>query len=89
MQEGIHPTYVPTTVTCSCGNSFVTRSTRKELKVDICSACHPFFTGKLKYIDTAGRIEKFQNKFAAGSYTSAQKPKAVKKKKPVAAGDEA
>jgi large subunit ribosomal protein L31 len=88
MQEGIHPTYIPTTVTCSCGNSFVTRSTRKELKVDICSACHPFFTGKLKYIDTAGRIEKFQNKFAAGSYTSAQKPKAVKKKKPASVGDE-
>jgi large subunit ribosomal protein L31 len=89
MKDGIHPQYITTTVTCSCGNSFVTRSTRKELKVDICSACHPFFTGKLKYIDTAGRIEKFQNKFAAGSYTSAQKPKAVKKKKAAPVGEEA
>ena len=66
MKDGIHPAYVTTTVTCSCGNTFKTRSTKKELKVDICSACHPFFTGKLKYIDTAGRIEKFQSKFAAG-----------------------
>jgi len=63
MKEGIHPTYVTTNVHCSCGNTFTTRSTKKELKVDICSACHPFFTGKLKYIDTAGRIEKFQTKF--------------------------
>lgn len=91
MKEGIHPNYVTTTVTCSCGNSFTTRSTRKDLKVDICSACHPFFTGKLKYIDTAGRIEKFQNKFAAGTYTSIQKPAAKpKKRKAIApAGEEA
>ena len=76
MKDGIHPNYVETAVTCSCGNTFKTRSTRKELKVDICSACHPFFTGKLKYIDTAGRIEKFQSKFAAGTYNSIQKPAA-------------
>ena len=87
MKEGIHPTYITTAVTCSCGNTFTTRSTKKELKVDICSACHPFFTGKLKYIDTAGRIEKFQTKFAAGSYTSAQKP--TKKKKPAPVVEEA
>ncbi|MBM4001863.1 MAG: 50S ribosomal protein L31 [Planctomycetes bacterium] len=79
MQDGIHPPYFETTVTCGCGNTFKTRSTKKELRVDICQACHPFFTGKLKYIDTAGRIEKFQNKFAAGSYSSIQPPK---KKKP-------
>lgn len=78
MQEGIHPPYHDTVVSCGCGNTFKTRSTRKELKVDICEACHPFFTGRLKFIDTAGRIEKFQNKFAAGSY-GAQKP--AKKKK--------
>jgi len=89
MKEGIHPTYVTTAVHCSCGNTFTTRSTRKELKVDICSACHPFFTGKLKYIDTAGRIEKFQTKFAAGTYNSVQKPPAKpKKKKAAAVGDE-
>ena len=80
MKEGIHPQYVETAVSCGCGNSFKTRSTRKELKVDICEACHPFFTGRLKYVDTAGRIEKFQNKFAAGTYASLQKPGAKKKK---------
>jgi large subunit ribosomal protein L31 len=83
MKDSIHPAYFEVVVTCSCGNSFTTRSTKKELKVDICSACHPFFTGKLKYVDTAGRIEKFQSKFAAGSYSSLQAPK--KKKKPAAA----
>jgi large subunit ribosomal protein L31 len=81
MKEGAHPDYMDTTVHCGCGNTFVTRSTRKELKVDICSACHPFYTGKLKYIDTAGRIERFQNKFAAGTYNSVQKPAAKTKKK--------
>jgi large subunit ribosomal protein L31 len=70
MKEGIHPKYVETKVTCGCGNSFTTRSTRPELKVDICNACHPFYTGKLKYVDTAGRIEKFQKKFAGTGYPS-------------------
>jgi large subunit ribosomal protein L31 len=90
MKDGIHPNYVEAVVTCSCGNTFKTRATRRELKIDICSACHPFFTGKLKYIDTAGRIEKFQSKFAAGTYTSAQKPaKGVKKRKVAPAAEEA
>jgi large subunit ribosomal protein L31 len=80
MKEGIHPTYFETVVTCGCGNTFKTRSTRKELKVDICNMCHPFFTGRLKYIDTAGRIEKFQSKFAAGSYASLQQRKPKKPK---------
>ncbi|MCO6453892.1 MAG: 50S ribosomal protein L31 [Pirellulaceae bacterium] len=79
MKDGIHPKYQDTVVTCGCGNTFKTRSTRPELKIDICSSCHPFYTGKLKYVDTAGRIEKFQSKFAAGSYASLQKP--AKKKK--------
>lgn len=83
MKDGIHPGYSEVVVTCTCGNSFTTRSTKKELKVDICSGCHPFFTGKLKYVDTAGRIEKFQSKFAAGSYSSLQ-PTTKKKKKPAA-----
>ncbi len=80
MKEGIHPEYYQTKVTCGCGNSFVTGGTRKELKVDICSACHPFYSGKLKFVDTAGRIEKFQNKFSQGNYASLQTAK--KKKKP-------
>lgn len=80
MKDNIHPEYFETVVRCGCGATFKTRSTRKELKVDICSSCHPFYTGKLKYVDTAGRIEKFQNKFAAGGYASLQ-GKATKKKK--------
>ena len=79
MKADIHPNYQETTVTCGCGSSFTTRSTRKELKLDICSECHPFFTGKLKYVDTAGRIEKFQNKFAAGTYASLSNKKAPAK----------
>lgn len=80
MKKEVHPEYIETAVSCGCGNAFTTRSTRKELKVDICSSCHPFYTGKLKYVDTAGRIEKFKNKFSAGNYASLQKPK--KKGKP-------
>jgi len=63
MKKGIHPAYHEVTVTCACGNTFKTRSTKKELKVEICSACHPFFTGKQKFVDTAGRIEKFTRKY--------------------------
>ncbi len=81
MRDGIHPKYQEATVTCGCGNTFVTRSVRPELKIDICSACHPFYTGKLKYVDTAGRIDKFQKKFAAGTYASLQKKKSAKKAK--------
>jgi large subunit ribosomal protein L31 len=64
MKEGIHPDYQLSNVACACGNKFQTRSTLKEIKVEICSNCHPFFTGKQKLIDTAGRIEKFQKKYA-------------------------
>ncbi len=81
MKDGIHPRYQETTVTCGCGSSFVTRSTLPELKVDICSDCHPFYTGKLKYVDAAGRIDKFQKKFAAGTYASLQPNKKGAKKK--------
>jgi large subunit ribosomal protein L31 len=80
MQADIHPQYYVTQVSCGCGNSFTTRSTRKELKVDICSACHPFYTGKLKFVDTAGRIEKFKTKFANAGYASLQGNKAGGKK---------
>lgn len=78
MKDGIHPAYYETVVRCGCGETFKTRSTKKELKVDICSACHPFYTGKLKYVDTAGRIEKFQAKFEAGAYASLQQKKKKK-----------
>jgi large subunit ribosomal protein L31 len=75
MKKDIHPDYFITKVTCGCGNSFNTRSTRKELKVDICNVCHPFYTGKLKYVDTTGRIEKFKNKLAASGIASLQRGK--------------
>ena len=63
MKAKIHPEYIEATVTCGCGNKFVTRSTKKTIMVEICSACHPFFTGKMKFVDTAGRIEKFKKKY--------------------------
>ena len=87
MKDGIHPEYLDTTVTCGCGNAFQTRSTYKPkeegegLKVDVCSNCHPFYTGKLKFIDTAGRIEKFKTKFSSGSYASVDAGKTKKKPK--------
>ena len=63
MKADIHPKYEECTVTCGCGNKFTTRSTRKNISVEICSACHPFFTGKMKFVDTTGRVEKFQKKY--------------------------
>ena len=75
MKKDVHPEYYETQVKCGCGNTFVTRSTRKELKVDICNVCHPFYTGKLKYVDTAGRIEKFKSKFAGSGYASLKRGK--------------
>ena len=64
MKKKIHPQYFDVTVSCACGNSFQTRSTKKDLKVEICSACHPFFTGKQKLVDSAGRVERFQKRYA-------------------------
>ncbi|MFC6645411.1 50S ribosomal protein L31 [Granulicella cerasi] len=65
-KQGIHPNYDATTVRCACGNNFQTRSTHKgDIVLEICAACHPFFTGKQKLVDTAGRIDRFRRKFAA------------------------
>jgi large subunit ribosomal protein L31 len=63
MQDKIHPRYEPATITCACGSVIETRSTVKDIHVEICSACHPFFTGKQKLVDTAGRIERFRRKY--------------------------
>jgi large subunit ribosomal protein L31 len=63
MKKGIHPTYELTTIKCACGNVIETRSTAKNIQVEICSACHPFFTGKQKLVDTAGRIDRFRKKY--------------------------
>ena len=82
MKEKIHPKYEVVDVLCACGETFKTRSTMKSLKLDICSGCHPFFTGKQKMLDTEGRVEKFNKKFAptAGKMV-ARKPKTVVKSK--------
>ncbi len=64
MKQGIHPEYVDATVTCSCGNTFTTRSTKSEIHLELCSACHPFYTGKQKLVDTGGRVERFQRRYA-------------------------
>jgi large subunit ribosomal protein L31 len=64
MKKGIHPEYDDVVITCGCGNKIPTRSTRKNITVEICSACHPFFTGRMKFVDTTGRVEKFQKKWA-------------------------
>ena len=66
MQQGIHPNYVEATVKCACGETFKTRSTKPELRVDICSKCHPFFTGKQKFVDAGGRVDKFKKKSNIG-----------------------
>lgn len=63
MKKGIHPEYVECTVTCGCGTSFKTRSTRAAINVEVCSSCHPFYTGKQKFVDTAGRVERFQRRY--------------------------
>lgn len=63
MKKEIHPEYIETTITCACGNVIETRSTAKDLQVEICSGCHPFFTGKEKLVDTAGRVERFNRKY--------------------------
>ena len=92
MKEKIHPTYEFVEAVCACGNKFMTRSTAKTLKLDICAACHPFFTGKQKLLDTEGMVEKFNKRFAkTEGKTMVRKPKTEVKakaklvKKPVVA----
>jgi len=85
VREGIHPKYKEIEARCACGNTFKTRSTKAELRLEICSACHPFFTGRQKLVDTEGRIERFTKKY--GVQTSEQRIKAAKvakAKKPAA-----
>jgi len=77
MKTGIHPDYVLAQVHCSCGHTYVTRSTKPELRVDLCSECHTFYTGKQKVVDTAGRVERFQRRQAATA--AVQKAQAAQK----------
>jgi large subunit ribosomal protein L31 len=95
VKEGIHPNYQEVEVRCACGSTFKTRSTKPDLHLEICSACHPFFTGRQKLIDTEGRVERFtkkygaqtseQRKTAAKAGKSAKAPATAKKKAPVTA----
>jgi large subunit ribosomal protein L31 len=72
MKEGIHPNYQPAKIVCACGNIIQTRSTRAEIHVELCSSCHPFYTGKQKLVDTAGRVERFRKKFGNVTKTAQQ-----------------
>jgi large subunit ribosomal protein L31 len=79
MKEGIHPDYKETTITCVCGNVIATKSTRKDIKIEICSNCHPFMTGKQKLMDTAGRVEKFKKKYETKAEAAPKAKKTTKK----------
>ncbi|MBO0768681.1 MAG: 50S ribosomal protein L31 [Solirubrobacterales bacterium] len=72
MKTDIHPDYAEAVVTCTCGNNFTTRSTKSEIHVEICSECHPFFTGRQKLVDSGGRVERFQRRAAKGRASKAQ-----------------
>ena len=87
MKQGIHPNYVECTVKCTCGNTFTTYSTKSELKIDICNACHPFFTGTQKLIDTGGRVQRFADKFGGASAAIAEREAAKKAAKAAAAAE--
>ena len=76
MKADIHPDYTETTVTCSCGNTFVTRSTKDKLNLELCNECHPFFTGKQKLVDSGGRVERFQKRYANAPVKSKKRQKA-------------
>ena len=70
MKKAIHPDYVSANIVCACGNSFETRATKPEIHVEICSSCHPFFTGKQKFVDSEGRVERFQKRYGSIRTTS-------------------
>ena len=81
MKQGIHPNYVECTVRCTCGNTWVTRSTKSEMTLDLCDKCHPFYTGQQKFVDTGGRVQRFADKFggaAAAQLKKAEEAKAAK-----------
>ena len=87
MRENIHPTYEESTVHCSCGNTFKTRSTTKELHIELCDLCHPFYTGQQKFVDTGGRVQRFADKFGGAAETVMQKEEAAKKARQTAHED--
>jgi large subunit ribosomal protein L31 len=80
VRKGIHPDYVEAKVTCSCGETFTTRSTKDELKVELCSKCHPFYTGKQKLVDSGGRVQRFQKKYGLGTEAAKETEEKTKEK---------
>jgi large subunit ribosomal protein L31 len=84
MKPGIHPTYVDATVTCSCGNTWTTRSTKPNLRTDLCSQCHPFFTGEQRIVDTAGQVERFMNKLGSAQEGGVVSKKQVRREQKMA-----
>jgi large subunit ribosomal protein L31 len=81
MRSGIHPDYVECKVRCSCGNEFITRSTKAELHVELCNACHPFYTGQQKFVDTGGRVQRFSDKFGGAADSVMARAEAAKKQR--------
>lgn len=84
MKEGIHPKYIESKVVCACGSSFETRSTVPVIRLEICSQCHPFFTGRQKLVDTAGRVERFQKRFATTGGKPVKRKATIRAAKPTA-----
>ena len=78
MKKGIHPDYVECTVRCTCGNTFKTHATVPEITVELCNACHPFYTGQQKFVDTGGRVQRFADKFGGAAQAALEKEKAAK-----------
>lgn len=87
MKEGIHPEYPASQVNCACGNNFVTRSTRGDLSVDVCGACHPFYTGTQKLIDAAGRVDRFRKRYETKVAKAAPKAEVAAVATPAPAGE--
>lgn len=85
MKEKIHPKYVEAHVRCTCGNEFTTRATQEEIHVEVCSNCHPFYTGRQKLVDTGGRVERFQRRVAKGRLAQAQSGKSKAQQQATAA----
>ena len=88
MKQGIHPNYVECTVRCTCGNTWKTRSTKKEMTVDLCDKCHPFYTGQQKLVDTGGRVQRFADKFGGAAQARLDAAKAAKSAKAGKAAEE-
>ena len=89
MKQGIHPEYVECQVRCSCGNTWTTRSTKSEMRVDLCDKCHPFYTGQQKLVDTGGRVQRFADKFGGAAAAQLKKAEEAKAARAAKAAEEA